>query len=100
MNKKGTVGVGVIFGMMIGVMVWIAFTQLIGITTDFTQDARASTTSYGQSGLDCDNESISIGTKATCVVTDFMPFGWALAVFVSIFGTVGGVIGHVVQKQN
>jgi len=78
--------------MMIGLMVWIAFTQMIGSLTDATQDARAATTSSGTSGLDCDNSSISIGTKGTCVVVDFMGFGWSGAIITMILGALGAGI--------
>ena len=83
MNKKASSGM-IFFGMMLGVMVWIAFTQLLGPVTDASGDARAA------DQLDCDNESISIGTKGTCVIVDWMLFGWAGAVIAGIIGAAGG----------
>lgn len=89
MNKKAQSGgmlVWGFFGMMIGLMLWIAYTQMAGPLNDATQDARAVT------GLDCTNTSISTGTKATCVIVDFMGFGWAGAIITMIFGALAGAI--------
>ena len=83
MNKKATGGM-IFFGMMIGVMIWIAFTQLLGPITD------ATTTARSVSQLDCDNSSISIGTKGTCVIVDWTLFGYAGAVIAAIIGAAGG----------
>ena len=88
------------YGMMIGIMVWIAFTQLLGPTTDAVQDARSVRTEMGVSGLDCSNSSISDGTKATCVMTDFMVFGWAGAVIAGIIGAVGFGVWSLKNNQN
>ena len=92
MNKKAQAGMGiwVIFGMMIGLMAWIAFTQMIVPLNDETQNARAVT------GLDCDNSSISTGTKGTCVIVDFMGFGYSGAVIVVI---LGGIVGAIIKKK-
>ena len=95
MNKKG-VGtlVWVFFGMMMGVMIWIAFSQLLGPIKDATSDARSV------SQLDCDNSSITTGNKATCVVIDFMMFGFAGAVIAIIFGGIGGgLISKRIKKE-
>ena len=93
MNKKGAAGM-IFFGMMLGVMVWITFTQLLGPVTDASADARSA------QQLDCDNESISQGTKGTCVVVDWMLFGWAGAVIAGIIGaTGGGLIGSFLKKK-
>ncbi len=94
MNNKAdaSMGVWLFFGMMIGLMIWIAYTQMIGPLTDATQDARAATTAAGFSGLDCDNSSISIGTKGTCVIVDFMGFGWSGGVIAMILGALGAAI--------
>ena len=92
MNKKGA-GIGIFFGMMIGVMVWIAFTQLLGPVRDQQQDAR------GVDQLDCDNESISIGTKGTCVIVDWTLFGWTWAVIAGIIGAAGGGIIERFRKK-
>ena len=94
MNKKGT-GAMLFFGMMIGVMVWIAFTQLLGPVTDASADARSV------SQMDCDNSSISIGTKGTCVIIDWMLFGWAGAVIAGIIGAAGGgIIDSQLRKKS
>ena len=84
--KKAQVGFGAyaLFGMMMGLMVWIAFTQLLGPATDSAQEARSV------DGLDCDNESISTGTKGTCIVVDWAVFGWAGAIVAVIIGLVAG----------
>ena len=92
MNKKAGGGM-IFFGMMIGVMIWIAFTQLLGPVTDATGEARSV------SQLDCDNSSISTGTQATCIITDWMLFGWAGAVIASIIGAAGGGIFSLTQKK-
>ena len=81
MNKKGQM---IFFGIMISVMVWIAFSQMIGPVKDATRDARAA------DQLDCGNSSISVGTKATCVITDWTLFGWASAIIAVIIGAAGG----------
>ena len=91
MNKKAQAGIGiwVIFGMMIGLMGWIAFTQMIVPLNDETQNARAVT------GLDCDNSSISVGTKGTCVLID-----WSLPYFVGVVLAVAfGGIGAFATKR-
>jgi len=92
MNKKAQAGMGiwVIFGMMIGLMAWIAFTQMIGPLTDEAQNARAVT------GLDCDNTSISKGTKGTCVIVDFMGFGYSGAIITMI---LGAIVGAIIKKK-
>ena len=94
MNKKAT-GAMLFFGMMIGVMVWIAFTQLLGPVTDASADARSV------SQLDCDNSSISTGTKGTCVIVDWTLFGWAGAVIAGIIGIAGGsIIDSQLRKKS
>ena len=82
-NKKA-IGAMTFFGMMIGVMIWIAFTQLLGPVKDSLEIARSV------SQLDCTNSSISIGTKGTCVIVDWTLFGWAGAVIATIIGAAGG----------
>ena len=94
MNKKGT-GAMMVFGMMIGVMIWITFTQLLGPVNDASADARSV------SQLDCDNSSISIGTKGTCIMVDWMQFGWAGAVIAGIIGLAGGsLIDSQLRKKS
>ena len=91
-NKKGAAGM-IFFGMMLGVMIWIAFTQLLGPVTDASGTARAV------EQLDCDNASISIGTKGTCVIVDWTLFGWAGAVIASIIGAAGGGLINKFSKK-
>lgn len=92
MNKKGF-GHMVFFGMMIGVMIWIAFTQMLGPVTDEAQTARSV------QQLDCDNSSISQGTKGTCVIVDWMVFGWSGAVIAAIIGAAGGGLLSIAKKK-
>ena len=92
MNKKAT-GTMIFFGMMIGVMIWIAFSQMIDPVKDATITARSP------SQLDCDNESISTGNKGTCVIVDWMLFGWAGAIIAMIFGAAGGgIVSRLTSK--
>ena len=94
MNKKAA-GAGIFFGMMIGVMIWITFSQLLGPVKDQTQVARSA------DQLDCDNSSVSIGVKATCVIVDFTLFGWAGAVIATIIGAAGGgLIDSLLKKKS
>ncbi len=81
MKKKGQM---VFFGIMISVMIWIAFSQLLGPVKDQITTARAV------DQLDCANSSNSVGTKATCVVTDWTLFGWAATIISVIIGAAGG----------
>lgn len=81
MNKKGQM---IFYGMMLAVMIWIAFTQLLGPVKDSTEDARSL------SQLDCGNSSISMGNKGTCVIVDWTLFGWAGAIIAAIIGAAGG----------
>jgi len=92
-NKAETFGVMIFFGMMLGLMLWIAFTQMLGPATDATADARAVTQ------LDCANTSISQGTKATCVIVDFMVFGWSGAVIALIIGAASGGLLYKIQPK-
>jgi len=94
MNKKGGSGVGIFFGIMIAVMVWIAFSQLLGPMVTATSDARAV------DQLDCDNSSISTGEKATCVIVDYTVFGFTAAIISVIIGLAGGgLIGVLTKKK-
>jgi hypothetical protein len=93
--KKAQFGMGAMafYGMILGITVWIAFSQLIGPAADATQDSRSI------SGLDCANASISTGTKGACVVTDWFVFGWAGAVIAGIIGiATGGFIGNKISQ--
>ncbi len=93
-NNKKAAGGMMFFGMMIAIMLWISFTQLLGPATDATASARSV------SQLDCANSTISIGTKATCVITDWMVFGWAGAIIALIIGAAGGgLIDRQLKKK-
>ena len=94
MNKKAAGGM-IFFGMMLSVMIWIAFTQLLGPVKDQTEEARSV------SQLDCANTSISTGVKATCIVIDWTLFGWAGAVIAAIIGAAGGglIDQHLKKKE-
>lgn len=96
MNRKAQgFAVYTFFGMMVGLMLWIGFTQMLGPATDAAADARSV------QQLDCDNSSISIGTKATCVVVDFGVFGWSGAVITAIMGAVGGgLFSKIIKKKD
>ncbi len=83
MDNKGQ---AIFFGMMIGVMVFIALTQMITPIKDSITEAREV------GNLDCTNSSISIGTKATCVIVDWtLPYyvGGALAAAIGGMGVLG-----------
>ncbi len=72
----------------------VSVSQLLGPIKDATSDARSV------SQLDCDNSSITTGNKATCVVIDFMMFGFAGAVIAIIFGGIGGgLISKRIKKE-
>ena len=93
MNKK-SFGAFTFFGLMISVMIWIGFTQLLGPAKDTLEDARSV------SQLDCGNTSISIGTKATCIIVDWTLFGWAGAIIATIIFTAGGgIIDSQLKKK-
>ena len=89
MNKKGQTGTGIFVGMMLGIMIFIALSQMLNPIKTTIETARSP------DQLDCGNSSISIGTKATCVVVDWTMFGFVGAVLATIFGGIGG---FVVQK--
>jgi|TARA_Y100000310_G_scaffold342241_1_gene444513 hypothetical protein len=66
MNKKGA---GLVFvGIMTAIVVFITIVQFIGPIKDQVIIARDPT------NLDCENSSISVGAKATCVITDLYLF--------------------------
>ena len=83
MNKKG-LGAMVFYGVMISVMLWVAFTQTLGPIKDATETARAA------DQLDCNNASISSAVKGTCVIVDYALFGWAGAMIAMVIGAAGG----------
>lgn len=61
MKKKGQAA---LLGVMIGVMIFMLAMLFINPITDVITEAR------GVSQLDCANNSISDGQKATCLVVD------------------------------
>ncbi len=74
LNKKGQF---VFLGIMVAIAAFIVLVQLTPVMKDQITALR------GTDNLDCDNTSISVMTKATCVVSDvalFYWFGSALAV--------------------
>jgi len=91
MNKKGATMI--FFGMMLSVMIWIAFTQTLDPVKDETADARSV------SKLDCANTSISTGVKATCVIVDWTLFGYAGAIISLIIGTAAGRLLDVSMRK-
>ncbi len=94
MNKKGQTGTGVFFGIMIAVMLWVAFSQTLDPIKDATTSAR------GVDQLDCGNGSISIGTKSTCVIVDWAQFGYAGTIITVIIGAAGGgILGKIVESR-
>lgn len=90
---KAKRGQQLFFGLMISVMIWIAFSQLLGPVKSTLEDARAT------DQLDCTNTSISVGTKATCVVVDYTLFGWAIAIISLILGAAGGRLLDQARKK-
>lgn len=80
MNKRGQM---VFIAMMTFIMVIITVVVLIEPLKDQIVTARDS------SHLDCDNSSISVGRKGTCVVVDFTLLyfvGSAIACAAAYFG--------------
>lgn len=82
MNKKGSMGI--LLGIMLGLMIWIAFVQTLEPVKNEIQNAR------GVNALDCINTTITTGNKAACVVVDWMLFGWAGAIVIVAVGAAGG----------
>ena len=71
MNNSGQVA---IYSIMIGILVFLIVLAVSPLLKEITEEARDS------SHLDCDNASISTGTKATCIVTDLYLFGFVAAI--------------------
>lgn len=92
MNKKG-LGTSIFFGIMISVLIWISFGQTLGPIKDATELARDT------DNLDCNNASVSTGVKSTCVVVDFMLFGWAGVVIAAVLGAAGGGIFDLATRK-
>lgn len=70
---KGKKGQMIFAGIMIFIMLFIVVVQFINpMKTQIT-------TARSVDNLDCGNTSITVGTKATCVVTD-----WTLFYFIGI----------------
>ena len=64
-QKKGQ---AIFIGIMIFVMLFIVIVQFINPLKDEITTARSV------DNLDCGNSSITVGTKATCIVVDFTLF--------------------------
>ena len=93
MNKKAAGGMA-FFGMMLSVMIWIGFTQLLGPVKTGIEDARSPTQ------LNCTNTENSVGVKATCIAVDWTLFGWTGAVIALIIGAAGGgLIDRQLKKR-
>jgi hypothetical protein len=75
-NKKGQTAV---LGLMIGVFVFMLAMVFIDPLKDVISESRSV------SQLDCENSSISDGTKATCLVVDLI-----LPYFISVVVAVAG----------
>ena len=65
MNKKGQQAIA---GALVAIMIFIMAVQFITPLTD------QASTMRNPSNLDCDNTSISLGEKSSCVMVDFMTF--------------------------
>lgn len=85
-NKKSQV---IFFGIMMGIMVFIAMVETITPIKDTITTARDA------DHLDCTNSSNSVGTKATCVVIDFSLFYY---VGVMMAAAIGGMAAYRIKK--
>lgn len=63
---KAKKGQAIFVGMMIAIMVMITVFVLIEPLKD--------TIDIGRGNMDCDNTSISVGQKASCIIIDFSLF--------------------------
>lgn len=80
MNRKAQQAIA---GWMIAIILFIAAVQMINPMKSFASTARNS------ANLDCDNSSITLGEKSTCVMIDFFTFyfiGMALVAGAVFFG--------------
>lgn len=87
MNKKGQ---SIFVGIMVAIMVFITAIVLIEPLKDGIDIGR------DPSHLDCTNESITVGTKATCILVDFWLFYF---VGVCIAGGVGFITVRRLKQQ-
>ena len=78
LNKTGSVW---FYGLMLGITAIILGLALSPAVREIVDNARNTTTFYGQPGLDCGNVSISNFNKAACTASD-----------VSIFWFIGGIL--------
>lgn len=85
-NKKGQ---QIFVGIMIMIMVFIVIVQFITPIKDQITTARSP------GALDCGNSTISVATKATCIIID-----WTLFYYVGIGIAVGaGFLGGLAIKR-
>ena len=68
-NKKAQT---IFYGVMVSLMLFLAVVSVLQPFKDVITNARAVGT-----GLDCDNTSISTGTKGACIIVDFSLPYWA-----------------------
>lgn len=75
MNKSGQVIILGIMMMIIGLILAVILSQPIRELIDISR---------GADSMDCDNTSISTGTRMTCIVFDiFLPYFVATIIFLS-----------------
>lgn len=83
LNKKSQT---VFVGVMIAIMVFITAIVLINPLKDVI------TTGRNVDNLDCGNESITVGTRATCILVD-------LWLFYFVGTTIAGGIAFITAKR-
>ncbi len=89
-NKKSQ---AVLVGGMLGLLAFIMVVQFIAPIKGFITDTRAVT------GLDCINSSITVGTKATCVIVDWTLPGFVGAIIFTAIGIAGGAVFRRIKKK-
>lgn len=87
MNRKGSVA---IYGIMLSLVIIILALSLAPAGKQVIGDAMNSSTA-DFIGMDCNNESISNFTKASCIIVDFSLFYF--------FGGLIGIAGLVVTSK-
>lgn len=80
-NKKSQL---LMISAMLGFIVFILAVQLITPIKTFVDSAR------GAAGLDCTAADITVGTRATCVIVDWMLPGFVGALIFAAIGIAGG----------
>jgi|TARA_Y100000310_G_scaffold318029_1_gene371620 hypothetical protein len=87
MNKKGQT---VFVGIMVAIMVFITLVVLI------TPLKEAVTIGRDSDHLDCGNQNITTGQKATCILVDLWLFYF---VGVAMAGGIGFITGRRIQQR-